>query len=61
MLGAGLLAIIVLKLFTKDVSGTGTLERIVSFIVVSGLMMLIGYLSPIPAKAKQNSTEESGE
>jgi uncharacterized membrane protein len=52
MLGAGLLAIIVLKLFTKDVSGTGTLERIVSFIVVSGLMMLIGYLSPIPAKAK---------
>jgi uncharacterized membrane protein len=47
-----LLAIIVLKLFTKDVSGTGTLERIVSFIVVSGLMMLIGYLSPIPAKAK---------
>lgn len=54
MIGAGLLALVVLKLFTKDASGTGTLARIISFIVVSGLMILIGYLSPIPAKAKLN-------
>jgi uncharacterized membrane protein len=58
MVGAGLLAIVVLKLFTKDASGTGTLARIVSFIVVSGLMILIGYLSPIPAKAKAEDAEE---
>jgi len=38
------------KLFTKDLTGTGTLARIVSFMVVGGLMLLIGYLSPIPAK-----------
>jgi uncharacterized membrane protein len=58
MLGAGLLAIVVLKLFTKDASGTGTLARIVSFIVVSGLMILIGYLSPMPAKVKTGDAEE---
>ena len=58
MIGAGLLAVVVLKLFTKDAAGTGTLARIVSFIVVSGLMILIGYLSPIPAKAKQSAVGE---
>lgn len=60
MLGAVLLGLIVLKLFTKDLTGTGTLARIVSFMVVGGLMLLIGYLSPIPAKPKsaQVQTEE---
>lgn len=52
MLGAGLLGLILIKLFTKDLSGTGTLARVVSFMAVGGLMLLIGYLSPIPAKAK---------
>ncbi len=48
--GAVLLGAVLLKLFTKDLTGTGTLARIVSFMVVGGLMLLIGYLSPIPAK-----------
>ncbi len=52
MIGAGLLALVLIKLFTKDLTGTGTLARIVSFMVVGGLMLLIGYLSPIPAKNK---------
>jgi uncharacterized membrane protein len=58
MLGAGLLGLVLLKLFTKDLTGTGTLARIVSFMVVGGLMLLIGYLSPIPAKAKSTTDEE---
>jgi uncharacterized membrane protein len=60
MLGAGLLGLVLLKLFTKDLTGTGTLARIVSFMVVGGLMLLIGYLSPIPAKAKsvEQNTQE---
>lgn len=57
MLGAVLLGLVVLKLFTKDLTGTGTLARIVSFMVVGGLMLLIGYLSPIPAKAKSAQEE----
>lgn len=52
IIGAGLLGLVLLKLFTKDLTGTGTLARIISFMVVGGLMLLIGYLSPIPAKAK---------
>ncbi len=52
--GAGLLAGVLLKLFTKDLNDSGTLARIVSFMVVGGLMLLIGYLSPIPAKRMTN-------
>lgn len=61
MLGAGLLGLVLLKLFTKDLTGTGTLARIVSFMVVGGLMLLIGYLSPIPAKAKSTEQNASNE
>jgi uncharacterized membrane protein len=50
LVGAGLLALVVLKLFTQDLTDSGTLARIVSFMVVGGLMLLIGYLSPIPTK-----------
>ena len=46
--GGGLLALTVIKLFLVDLSRTGTLARIVSFIVVGLLMLLIGYFAPIP-------------
>ncbi|MEN0037430.1 MAG: DUF2339 domain-containing protein [Cellvibrio sp.] len=58
MLGAALLGLVLVKLFTKDLMGTSTLARIASFMAVGGLMLLIGYLSPIPAKAKL--AEEEG-
>ncbi|MES2824605.1 MAG: DUF2339 domain-containing protein [Pseudomonadota bacterium] len=64
MLGAALLAMVVLKLAFKDLSGAGTLAGIISFMVVGGLMLLIGYLSPIPGKkiddpgADQNTVAE---
>jgi uncharacterized membrane protein len=31
-----------------DLSGRGTVERIVSFVAVGLLIMLIGYLTPVP-------------
>jgi uncharacterized membrane protein len=46
--GAGLLAVVVLKLFFVDLSSIGTLERIVSFVGVGLLMLVIGYVSPMP-------------
>lgn len=49
--GAGLLAVVVLKLFFVDLSSIGTLERIVSFLGVGGLMLVIGYVSPMPPAA----------
>jgi uncharacterized membrane protein len=48
--GAGLLGLVVLKLFLVDLSGAETIARIVSFIVVGGLILLIGYLSPLPPR-----------
>jgi uncharacterized membrane protein len=58
LIGGGLLALVVLKLIFKDLTNSGTLERIVSFMVVGGLMLLIGYLSPIPSKSKTQQSEE---
>src|SRR5690606_19584853 len=42
MVGVSLLAIVVIKLFTQDL-GSDTLARVVSFMVVGGLILLIGY------------------
>ena len=48
--GAGLLGLVILKLFLVDLSRTGTVPRIVSFLGVGVLMLVIGYLSPIPPR-----------
>lgn len=51
-IGAMLLGMVVVKLFLVDLSGTGTIARIVSFLVVGVLMLIIGYFSPLPPKTK---------
>jgi uncharacterized membrane protein len=48
MAGAGLLVIVIAKLFLVDLSRIGSIERIVSFVGVGLLMLIVGYLSPIP-------------
>lgn len=55
LLGAALMGVVVAKLFIVDLSGVGTVERIVSFIVVGLLMLLVGYLSPVPPKAASSA------
>jgi uncharacterized membrane protein len=50
MVGAGLLAAVVLKLLLVDQAGSGTVARIVSFIGVGVLMLVIGYVAPLPAR-----------
>ncbi|WP_395701743.1 DUF2339 domain-containing protein [Aquabacterium sp.] len=49
--GAVLLGVVVLKLLLVDLSGSGTVARIVSFIGVGVLMLVIGYVAPLPAAA----------
>jgi uncharacterized membrane protein len=49
--GAGLLGAVVIKLFIVDLANTGTVTRIISFLSVGGMMLLIGYLSPLPPRA----------
>ncbi len=48
--GAALLAAVVIKLFLVDLSNTGTVERIVSFVGVGVLLLIIGYFSPVPPR-----------
>lgn len=49
MVGAVLLAAVVLKLLLVDLSGSGTVTRIVSFIGVGLLMLVIAYVAPLPS------------
>ncbi len=52
--GAGLMAIVVAKLFFIDLSTVGGIERIISFIGVGLLMLVVGYFSPVPpAKSEE--------
>ena len=55
--GAALLAVVVAKLFFVDLSSIGTLERIVSFLGVGVLMLVIGYVSPMPPAAPAMETQ----
>ena len=50
--GAGLMGAVVLKLFLVDLSGSGTLARIVSFLSVGVLLLVVGYFSPLPPRAQ---------
>ncbi len=48
--GAALMGVVVAKLFLVDLSSVSGVERIVSFIGVGLLMLVIGYLSPVPPR-----------
>jgi uncharacterized membrane protein len=51
--GAALLVIVVGKLFMLDLSRISGIERIISFIGVGVLLLIIGYLSPLPPKKEE--------
>jgi len=55
--GAVLLGLTVLKLFLVDLGSSGTLERIVSFISVGLLLLVIGYIAPLPPAQKSEDSE----
>ena len=46
--GASLMAAVVVKLFLIDLGDQNTLGRVVSFIVVGVLLLIVGYLAPVP-------------
>lgn len=57
VVGASLLAAVVVKLVLVDLSGSGTVTRIVSFIGVGVLMLVIGYVAPLPAKVAREASD----
>jgi uncharacterized membrane protein len=54
---AALMAVVVVKLFLVDLAHIGTVARIISFLVVGGLMLVIGYFSPLPPSAKPGALQ----
>jgi uncharacterized membrane protein len=48
--GAVLMTVLLAKLFLVDTAGRGTLARIVSFLIVGALLLVTGYLSPLPPR-----------
>lgn len=52
LVGAALLAVVVLKLFLIDLASSGTIARIISFLGVGVLMLVMGYVSPVPPRAE---------
>lgn len=59
--GGALLGVTVVKLFLFDLSRVTGVERIVSFIGIGVLLLLIGYLSPLPPKPKTSADAGTGE
>jgi uncharacterized membrane protein len=53
--GAALLGAVVVKLFLVDLGQAGGVERIVSFIGVGLLLLLIGYLAPVPPRLSEEA------
>ena len=48
LVGAGLLGIVVLKLFLVELAGVSAVARVVSFIGVGLLLLVVGYVAPLP-------------
>jgi uncharacterized membrane protein len=57
MAGAVLMSVVVIKLFLVDLSNTGTVARIASFLSVGVLLLVTGYIAPLPPRKDQDHSE----
>ncbi|WP_369582957.1 DUF2339 domain-containing protein [Kingella oralis] len=55
--GAGLMGVVVGKLFLVELGNSGGVARIVSFIVVGLLLLLVGWFAPMPPKGGEGDEE----
>jgi uncharacterized membrane protein len=60
MIGAALLAVVVVKLFALDLSSLSGLPRVVAFLGVGVLLLLIGYLAPLPPSSLPAERGDAG-
>ena len=56
-MGIGLLGVVVLKLVIVDLSQTEAIWRVLSFLVAGSLILLIGYLAPLPPEEVEKDAE----
>ena len=59
IIGAALLAVVVVKLFLVDLSQLGTVAKIATFLVVGLLLLAVGYVAPVPPTAANNDNRRS--
>jgi len=60
--GASWMAVVVAKLFLVDLRNLTALGRVVSFIVVGVLLLIVGYLAPVPPAASgETETDDADE
>lgn len=50
IVGGALMIVVVAKLFLVDLSNVGTIARIMSFLTVGALLLVTGYLAPLPPR-----------
>jgi uncharacterized membrane protein len=60
VIGAALMVVVVAKLFLLDLSGRGTVERIVSFMGAGILLLVMGYFAPLPPSRKAGALPSAG-
>jgi uncharacterized membrane protein len=58
IIAAGLISVVIIKLFTVDLASSGSIERIVSFLGVGGLLLVVGYFAPLPPKQDNENPNE---
>jgi hypothetical protein len=58
IIGAALIGVVLIKMLFIDLDASGTIERIVSFLVVGSLLVAMGYFSPIPGKTRDKEAAE---
>jgi uncharacterized membrane protein len=56
--GATLMIVVVAKLFLVDLSNVGTIARITSFLTVGALLLVTGYLAPLPPRKVNEQVTE---
>ncbi len=60
--GASFMGVVVVKLFLVDLSSLTAVSRVVSFLGVGVLLLIVGYLAPVPpATPRENSAEQPAE
>jgi uncharacterized membrane protein len=56
MVGVALMGVVVVKLLLVDLVGLSGILRILAFIGVGILMLMLGYIAPLPPETKQIET-----
>ncbi|MDG1500616.1 MAG: DUF2339 domain-containing protein [Planctomycetota bacterium] len=59
--GGGLLGVVVIKLFLVDLKELGSIQKIVTFLVVGMLLLVVGHFSPMPPSPPKSKAETESE